>query len=121
MELLDLQKKQLAFDKMYFKKFLGKPANSQELIDRLEKTVVALVGELGEFANTVKKISRDYGTAGEEPSQDRMENLKEEITDCFIYIMIIANILNMDLEEEYSKKLNLNKKRFEKYKNSPNK
>ncbi len=118
MELIDLQKKQEAFDEEYFKIF-GKISNdTQELIRKLEKLIVALTGEIGEFANMIKKISRDYENAREEPSKDRIENLKEEITDCFIYILIIANILNINLEEEYMKKMNLNKQRFEKYRNN---
>lgn len=118
MELLDIQKRQEAFDEEHFKKFLKTSNDTQGLIRKLEKMVVALTGELGEFANMIKKISRDYETAREEPSENRMKNLKEEITDCFIYILIIANILNMDLEKEYFKKMSLNRQRFEKYKNN---
>ena len=77
--------------------------------------VVALVGELGEFANIVKKVNRDNKTLNKGLDEKSLEKLREELTDCFIYIVILSNILEMDLEREYFKKMKLNEKRFEKY------
>jgi NTP pyrophosphatase (non-canonical NTP hydrolase) len=75
-----------------------------------------LTGEIGEFANVVKKVVRDHKVFKDKPDKERMEKLKEELTDCFIYLMILSNILKMDLEREYFKKLEYNKKKFESYK-----
>jgi len=117
MELLEIQKEQKNFDKEYFGKFWD-IKNDGEFIDRLLYLVVALTGELGEFANIVKKISRDFNNLGEKPSTEKLEKLKEEITDCFIYVIIIANLLDVNLEDEFLRKKDFNKKRFEKYKNN---
>lgn len=117
MDLKELQKKQKEFDKEYFKKFWD-IKNEKEFIDKLKYVVVALSGEWGEFANIVKKIIRDNENLDEKPSEERLEKLKDELTDVFIYVLITANLLNVDLEKEYFRKMSFNKERFEKYKNN---
>ncbi|MCX8178251.1 MAG: nucleotide pyrophosphohydrolase [Candidatus Aenigmarchaeota archaeon] len=115
MELREIQKKQLEFDKEYFKKFWD-IKNDKIFIERLQYIVVALVGEIGEYANIVKKISRDYENLNRNNFNQKREELIEELVDCFIYLIIAANLLDIDLEREFLKKLEKNKKRFEKYK-----
>ncbi len=114
MELKQIQEIQDKFDKEYFAKWWDVSTEAGK-IERLEFLTVALTGEVGEFANIVKKISRDHISLKMKPEDEKLENLKEELTDCFIYLMVIANFLNMDLETEYFRKLEFNKKRFEKY------
>lgn len=115
MELKDIQKVQKDFDKEFFKK-LWEINDEKVLIQRLQYLTVALAGEVGEYANIVKKISRDFENLKDPISNERKQALIEEMTDCFIYIIIIANLLEVDLEKEYMKKLEKNKQRFEKYK-----
>jgi NTP pyrophosphatase (non-canonical NTP hydrolase) len=76
----------------------------------LEHSVVCLVGELGEFANTLKKVNR-----GDTSYQDARANLEEELTDVFIYLMQIANQMGINLEDSYLRKLEKNRQRFKSY------
>ncbi len=115
MQLKEIQKIQKDFDKEYFRKF-WEINDEKTFIERLQYLTVALTGEMGEFANIVKKISRDFENLNDSISEERRQALIEEIVDCFIYIIITANLLEVDLEEEYMKKLEKNKKRFQKYK-----
>ena len=116
MTLKDIQQFQRDFDKKYFGKYWDKNEhNTDEQITILKDMIIALTGELGEFANAVKKISRDRNAIGTEPSEEMLEKLKEELTDCFIYVIILSNILKMDIEKEYLEKTEFNHKRFQKY------
>ncbi len=88
---------------------------ADELLDALQYGIVALAGEVGECANIVKKMMRDkiktgtYDTAMIEP-------IKEELIDVFIYVLKAAILLQIDIEKEYFRKMEINKKRFAKYK-----
>lgn len=76
----------------------------------LEHSVLCLVAELGEFANTLKKVNR-----GDIPYEDARGHLEEELTDVFIYLMQIANQMGVNLEESYLRKLEKNRERFKNY------
>lgn len=72
---------------------------------------LCMVGETGEFANELKKLVRsnqhylgDY---------DARLRLCEELTDVFIYMMNIAELLQMDMEWHYTQKREFNRKRFD--------
>lgn len=114
MELKELQEFQEEFDKKYFWSWKN-PKNEEERLKFLEYVTIALAGEFGEFANVIKKMMRDHRSLKALPKKEYLEKLKEEITDCFLYILITANILHMDLEKECLKKIEFNEKRFEKY------
>lgn len=115
MTLKEIQKLQEEFDKKYFPKYWEKGDDIDQNIDFLKDMTIAFTGELGEFANVVKKINRDRKTIDQKPSREMIEKLKEELTDCFTYLLILANILKMDMEKDYLKKVELNHKRFQKY------
>ncbi|MEM5793495.1 MAG: MazG nucleotide pyrophosphohydrolase domain-containing protein [Candidatus Aenigmatarchaeota archaeon] len=115
MGLMDIQRYQLEFDKKYFGDHWGGEMDLDLKINLIKDMTIALTGEVGEFSNLLKKINRDRKTIGEEPSSEMWNRLKEELTDCFIYIIILSNILGMDLEKEYLKKTKINHKRFQKY------
>jgi NTP pyrophosphatase (non-canonical NTP hydrolase) len=115
MHLKEIQRIQKEFDEEYFKKF-WEINDEKTFLERLQYLVVALTGEVGEFANIVKKISRDFENLNHPMSDERKQALTEELVDCFIYIIITANLLGVNLEEEYKRKLEKNKQRFEKYK-----
>lgn len=115
MELKEIQKIQKKFSEEHFSN-LWSVKDDEDFLHKLQYFVVGLTGEVGELANIVKKISRDNIEFKDKPSEERMEKIRDELTDCFIYIMLIANFLKIDLEEEYLKKLEFNKKRFVNYK-----
>ncbi len=48
----------------------------------------------------------------EYPANDKIESLKEEIADVFIYLISLVNSLNMDLTQSVLKKLEKNKKKY---------
>jgi len=68
---------------------------------------------VGEAANLVKKVVRGvvYGR-GDVRLEDVREQLVEEVTDVFIYLLTIAGLLGIDLEKAYFQKLEKNKRRF---------
>jgi len=117
-ELKEISKFQRKFDRKHFPEFWNLKTD-EDFLHRLQYMTVALAGEMGEFANVVKKITRDFETLKIKPKEKSIEKLKEELTDCFIYTLIISNLLEMDLEKEYFRKMGFNKKRFtKKYKRS---
>jgi NTP pyrophosphatase (non-canonical NTP hydrolase) len=73
---------------------------------------LCMVGEMGEFANEVKKAVRAYNGAFVGNNELR-EKLCEELTDGFIYMMNIAEILSMDMQWWYDHKREINRLRFD--------
>lgn len=69
--------------------------------------VLAMSGEVGEVANWVKKIERGSCTL-----EEVREALSEEVVDVFIYLLNIAGLLQIDLEEGYYAKRIKNQERF---------
>lgn len=113
--ITEIKRLQEDFDKIHSgrKPFYEKV--TQENIEALEHLIVCVMGELGEFSNIVKKVSR-----GDFSLTDKMEDLKEELTDVFIYLIKISNQCDIDLEKTYLEKLNKNKTRFERYEKNEN-
>src|SRR6266853_1570037 len=87
-----------------------------ERYDQLTKDLVGLIGEVGEFANIVKKINiklarpdeyeLDFGAAE--------GSLREELVDSLLYVFRISAMLEFDLEEAVLKKIRLNSTRYAK-------
>lgn len=73
----------------------------------LEHLVVCMLGELGEFANVLKKIVR-----GDITYEQAEPQLHEELTDVFIYLLKVAGQSGIDLEAQYLDKLQKNRGRF---------
>ncbi|MBI4149297.1 nucleotide pyrophosphohydrolase [Candidatus Woesearchaeota archaeon] len=71
----------------------------------------ALAGEVGEFANFVKKRHR-LKVAGEPHHAAYQEEMKEELVDVFIYLLILGNLLEMDIEKAFYQKSAKNSERF---------
>jgi NTP pyrophosphatase (non-canonical NTP hydrolase) len=117
MDLNELSSTQAEFDKAH-----GWSLDSEdltELINLLHRDLVGLLGELGEFANNVKKISLvdDKSNLDETQKffQELKGNLSEELIDTLIYVIRIATHLGVDLETEYLRKLNLNRAKYQRY------
>ena len=90
--------------------FYHKANNTDDMISKLGYNAVAISGEVGEFANLVKKVMRNK----EKLNDEMLSHMKEEVTDVFIYVLLASKLLNMDLETEFLKKQEKNEGRFEK-------
>lgn len=97
MELSTLQRQAMQDTRAWF------PAMTNDL----PFMVLALCGEAGEVANLVKKIER-----GSHTRQELDAALREEVVDVLIYLLIIADTLDLDLEAGYRIKRAINEKRF---------
>ena len=87
----------------------------KEQMQFLQHGTIALAGEVGEFANILKKAMRHYESTGELPSKEAYENLNEEIVDVFIYVVKISIALGLDLSAGYYSKMKANHKKFANY------
>lgn len=87
----------------------------KQRLTNLQYGVIAISGEVGEFANLVKKLLREYNHANTKPTEEMMARMREELADIFIYLVKLSMLLNMDLEKEYYKKVNRNEKRFKRF------
>jgi len=83
----------------------------EEVLNFMEHFIVVTVEELGEVARVRKEYFRDKQTFD-------VQALKHEFVDLFVYLMQGCMALNMDLEEEYRKKLKTFDERFLKKANS---
>lgn len=86
----------------------------KEKYDQITKDLVGLFGEIGEFSNIIKKINLkiEKDDKYELDMTRAEENLKEEVADFAIYLIRIANILDIDLTLEINKKIEKNKIRY---------
>lgn len=111
MTLEEMIRRQMYFDSLHTsEKFDWDEQITIENIEVLEFLLLSLVGEVGEAANLVKKIVR-----GDFSLEEKKSEISEELTDIFIYLLKISYQLNINLEEEYSKKMNKNMERFKNY------
>lgn len=83
-------------------------------VRNLQKAVVALTGEVGEFANLVKKAGREHD-AGNALPDGSVERMREEIADIFTYLIKLALLLGLDLADSYYKKMTFNAERFKRF------
>jgi len=67
----------------------------------------ALMGEVGELANFLKKVDR-----GDFPIESISSDIANEIADIQTYLDLLANHLNVDLGEATASKFNLVSKRI---------
>lgn len=79
-----------------------------ETAHALPMTVLCMAGEVGELANLIKKVERGSHVLDER----MMYAIAMEITDVFIYVCNAAAIINLDLEEAYKAKREINEARF---------
>lgn len=110
MTLKELMKLQADFDSEHESSFAWGRSVEETSPQVLEHSVVCLVGEVGEFANILKKISR-----GDMTYDGARSGLQDELTDIFIYVMQIANQMGTDLQDSYLAKLSKNRERFKRY------
>jgi NTP pyrophosphatase (non-canonical NTP hydrolase) len=70
---------------------------------------LAMCGEVGEFANVVKKIERGSLQLGDAATRLK---LAMELADTFTYMLNLAGLLGIDLEKTYHYVRGENEKRF---------
>ena len=110
MDINDFIKKQIEFDKNYKGKREFFTLIDDSNIEELEYLVVCLSGEVGEFANIVKKISR-----GDFLLSECKENISMELADIFIYLLKIFAQLKINPEDIFLSKMEINREKFLKY------
>ena len=90
--------------------------SDDERLDQLMRDLVGLVGEVGEFANLLKKIDLARRTPGYvAPTFDEARaKLQEELADTAIYLFRLATILQSDLEQTILEKMYVNDQRYRK-------
>lgn len=114
-EIVELQKE---FDAAHNWNLKDKRAKT--VVQQINKDLIGLYGEIGEFSNLIKKLNLDIenkveGERFDEKFQMFKYELEEELIDSFIYLVRMATHLNIDISEKYLYKLNKNKRRFKKY------
>jgi NTP pyrophosphatase (non-canonical NTP hydrolase) len=117
-ELKDSMKAMFEFQKAFDAKRgwdWSHPKNRKEQMHFLQHGTIALAGEVGEFANELKKVMRHYESTGELPSKEIYQSLKEEIVDVFIYVVKLSIALGLNLNHGYYSKMKVNDKKFANY------
>lgn len=83
-------------------------------IDQLMRDLVGLVGEVGEFADLLKKTGLAYSTPGYlgPTLTDAAPRLRSELADIAIYLFRLSSILQGDLEKDILDKMQVNQERY---------
>ncbi|WP_139219081.1 hypothetical protein [Bosea sp. CRIB-10] len=89
-------------------------ASDSDRLDQLMRDLVGLLGEVGEFANLLKKVGLAHTTPGYvAPSlKEANPELREELADATIYIFRLAALLGANLEHDLLQKMSINDKRY---------
>jgi|SRR5664280_2856273 NTP pyrophosphatase (non-canonical NTP hydrolase) len=116
MDLADLVAFQKNFDAQHG--WDAQPQSTAEALTLLERDLVGLIGEIGEFANVLKKIRllERFPERMEREWHDRRPELSEEVVDTLIYLVRIAGHLTLDLERSYTEKMQRNASKFHDFK-----
>jgi NTP pyrophosphatase (non-canonical NTP hydrolase) len=72
---------------------------------------MALTSEVGELSDIFQWLSEEQSKI-ENIDSKSLEKTKEEIADVFLYILRIADKLNIDLEKEAVKKIRINTEKY---------
>lgn len=106
-ELTDIQQK---FDALHKGTFDWDESISDDNLQILEFLMVALMGEVGESANIIKKIVR-----GDYKLREKKDALADEFADIFAYLLKMSYQLGIDIEDAYLNKMRENQERFQSY------
>lgn len=110
MTLQELIYRQKEFDRSHKSTFCWDSPITQDNLEILEFLLVALMGELGETSNIVKKVVR-----GDFSLEEKKADLAEELADLFIYLVKLSYQLEIDLEAACTEKISKNYDRFKRY------
>ena len=88
--------------------------NPERQLENLKYVTIAISGEIGEIANPLKKFLREckHNDFDAEKFAQLRGMLGEEAVDIFIYTLILASVLGIDLEQAYLEKFARNEKKF---------
>lgn len=115
MTFQELILRQKEFDGAHESAFSWSCPITQENLEVLEFLLVALMGELGETSNLVKKIVR-----GDFLLAEKKADLSEELADMLIYLIKLSYQLGIDLEAACTEKIAKNYDRFKRYEKGDN-
>jgi NTP pyrophosphatase (non-canonical NTP hydrolase) len=90
--------------------------SDKDRLAQISKDLIGVVGEIGEFANIIKKMNLEADLKDVLPKEyfKNFENeLKEELVDTFIYLIRLAKLVDLNLELEYLKKRQKNEAKYE--------
>ncbi|OBQ67799.1 hypothetical protein [Mesorhizobium erdmanii] len=89
-------------------------ASDSERLNQLMRDLVGLLGEVGEFANLLKKVGLAHSTPGYvAPLLSEVNaELREELADVAIYLFRLVTILDGDLERDILRKVGINDERY---------
>lgn len=112
MELSELVLKQISADRRR-----GFPVDFDSEVKRvqqIERDLIGLFGEIGEFANTLKKVSLalEHNRYDGPSLSEAGPNLKEELADALIYMMRLSFLLGGNLEKDVIAKMKVNDGRY---------
>jgi NTP pyrophosphatase (non-canonical NTP hydrolase) len=111
-ELSTIVKRQITADER--RGFSVRFSSDAERHDQLSRELVGLVGEIGEFANELKKVGLGFTNPRYNgPRLDEVEShLREELADVAIYLFRLSTILGGDLEQDILAKMAQNDERY---------
>lgn len=112
MELGALIDKQIAADRRHG--FSVDFADDGKRLAQLEKDLVGLVGEVGEFANLLKKVELASSHEGYEGPNlaAAAEDMRLELADVAIYLMRLSVLVGGALEADILAKMEVNERRY---------
>ena len=110
MTLQEIIQHQKEYDAKHSSAFHWDSKISDDNIEMLMFLLTSITGELGETANTVKKIVR-----GDCTLKQSLSHISEELADIFIYLIKLSYQLGIDLEQVYLEKMQKNSERFKHY------
>lgn len=113
MELNKLVEIQKEFDERHG--WVPNSNDAKSIIEFAVRDLVGLFGEVGEFANIIKKIQLSHPSELDKALLEHMPNLQAELVDFMIYVVRFASYLEVDLESKYLEKLSFNEERFKKF------
>jgi dimeric dUTPase (all-alpha-NTP-PPase superfamily) len=92
---------------------------SKAVFRAVQGDLIGILGEIGEFANIVKKVAletdHDPGSNLAVLLKTRHGDLSEELVDAFIYLIRLASHLDIEIEQAYLAKLRVNEQRFKRF------
>lgn len=112
MDLSAIVKRQIEADER--RGFPVRFSSDSERHDQLVRDLVGLLGEVGEFANALKKVGLAQNTenyVGPTLSEASI-HLREELADATIYIIRLSTILGGSFEDDLLAKMDVNDERY---------